>query len=99
MEARKRGWGWVGGAFALPVTICFLHSHSAVGATNISQVHLSGVKEAFAEHAGAESKGIKVHFRMDESGLLILDNVNHTCFVWPLLMRIHNNNSHTQLSI
>ncbi|KAL5499634.1 hypothetical protein EMCRGX_G011086 [Ephydatia muelleri] len=48
---------------------------SAVGATNISQVRLSGVKEAFAEHAGAESKGIKVHFRMDESGLLTLDNV------------------------
>lgn len=52
--------------------------HSAVGVKNISQVHLSGVKEAQAEHAGAESKGIKVHFRMDESGLLYLDSVNYT---------------------
>lgn len=62
--------------------IWFLYTRSAVGATNISQVRLSGVKEAFAEHAGAESKGIKVHFRMDESGLLTLDNVNHM----PLLL-------------
>ena len=29
------------------------------------------------EHAAAESKGIKVHFRMDENGLLNLDSVSN----------------------
>lgn len=50
---------------------------SALGNLNISVVKLKGVAEALALHAkeGAESKGIKAHFGMDESGILNLVNV------------------------
>ena len=34
-----------------------------------------GVGDALSAHSAAEAKGIKAHFRMDESGLLLLDNV------------------------
>ena len=49
----------------------------AIGSLNISTVSLEGVSEALAKHAkdGAESKGIKAHFVMDESGILNLINV------------------------
>ncbi len=49
-----------------------------MGTTNVSQAHLSNVKEVFARHEGQESKGIKVHFRIDESGVLHLDKVDVT---------------------
>lgn len=44
---------------------------------NISTITLTGVAEALAKHAkeGGESKGIKAHFSMDESGILNLVNV------------------------
>ncbi|XP_033207076.1 hypoxia up-regulated protein 1 isoform X2 [Belonocnema kinseyi] len=50
---------------------------AALGNLNISVVKLKGVAEALALHAkeGAESKGIKAHFAMDESGVLNLVNV------------------------
>lgn len=44
---------------------------------NISTISLSGVKEALEKHAkeGGESKGVKAHFNMDDSGILNLLNV------------------------
>ena len=47
---------------------------SVVGGQNLSYVLLDGVAEVYAQHAaeGVDSKGIKVHFTMDDSGLLNL---------------------------
>ncbi|XP_030648690.1 hypoxia up-regulated protein 1 [Chanos chanos] len=45
------------------------------GSQNLTTVKLSGVGESFKKHADAESKGIKAHFNMDESGVLLLDRV------------------------
>ncbi|XP_076817134.1 hypoxia up-regulated protein 1-like isoform X1 [Clavelina lepadiformis] len=45
---------------------------------NISHVELSGVAEAhekYANNKDTEAKGIKAHFRMDESGILNLESV------------------------
>ncbi|XP_024943905.1 hypoxia up-regulated protein 1 isoform X2 [Cephus cinctus] len=49
----------------------------ALGNLSLSVVTLTEVAEALAKHAkdGAESKGIKAHFAMDESGVLNLVNV------------------------
>uniref|UniRef100_A0A8C1IXH8 Hypoxia up-regulated protein 1 n=1 Tax=Cyprinus carpio TaxID=7962 RepID=A0A8C1IXH8_CYPCA len=46
------------------------------GSQNLTTVKLSGVGSSFKKHSDAESKGIKAHFNMDESGVLILDRVN-----------------------
>lgn len=44
--------------------------------SRIHEVGLRGVEEAYAKHTDAEeAKGIKAHFRMDESGILSLDLV------------------------
>ncbi|XP_014221375.1 hypoxia up-regulated protein 1 [Trichogramma pretiosum] len=50
---------------------------AAIGNLNISTISLSGVSEALAKHEkeSAESKGIKAHFAMDDSGVLNLINV------------------------
>ncbi|XP_076607074.1 hypoxia up-regulated protein 1 [Chaetodon auriga] len=48
---------------------------SVFGSLNLTTVKLSGVGSSFQKHADAESKGIKAHFNMDESGLLLLDRV------------------------
>ncbi|KAK7904314.1 hypothetical protein WMY93_016921 [Mugilogobius chulae] len=45
------------------------------GSRNLTTVKLSGVGSSFQKHSDAESKGIKAHFNMDESGLLVLDRV------------------------
>ncbi|XP_058866360.1 hypoxia up-regulated protein 1-like [Acipenser ruthenus] len=45
------------------------------GPLNLTTVQLSGVGSSFKKHADTESKGIKAHFNMDESGLLSLDRV------------------------
>ncbi|XP_056592414.1 hypoxia up-regulated protein 1 [Triplophysa dalaica] len=45
------------------------------GSQNLTTVKLSGVGSSFEKHADAESKGIKAHFNMDESGVLLLDRV------------------------
>ncbi|XP_014212176.1 hypoxia up-regulated protein 1 isoform X2 [Copidosoma floridanum] len=49
---------------------------AVIGNLNISTVSLIGVADALAKHSneGAESKGIKAHFAMDESGILNLIN-------------------------
>ena len=56
--------------------------HSYVGRTNLTEVYLVGVGDALSTHSAAEAKGIKAHFRMDESGLLLLDNVE-SLFEYP----------------
>ncbi|KAG0439718.1 hypothetical protein HPB47_016553, partial [Ixodes persulcatus] len=49
---------------------------SHFGSLNISTVSLSGVADALKKHTeGVEPKGIKAHFKLDESGLLTLDSV------------------------
>ncbi|KAK5859282.1 hypothetical protein PBY51_003361 [Eleginops maclovinus] len=48
---------------------------SVFGSLNLTTVKLSGVGESFEKNADAESKGIKAHFNMDESGVLLLDRV------------------------
>ncbi|KAI4875826.1 hypothetical protein NFI96_024442 [Prochilodus magdalenae] len=45
------------------------------GSQNLTTVKLSGVGNSFKKHSDAESKGIKAHFNMDESGVLRLDRV------------------------
>ncbi|KAL1131874.1 hypothetical protein AAG570_011485 [Ranatra chinensis] len=49
----------------------------SIGALNLTRVSLSGVSEAIKKHQGpnVESKGIKAHFSMDDSGILELINV------------------------
>uniref|UniRef100_A0A3Q1EFN5 Hypoxia up-regulated protein 1 n=1 Tax=Acanthochromis polyacanthus TaxID=80966 RepID=A0A3Q1EFN5_9TELE len=55
---------------------------SVFGSQNLTTVKLSGVGSSFQKHSDAESKGIKAHFNMDESGVLLLDRVSYTtmCF-------------------
>ncbi|XP_030010386.1 hypoxia up-regulated protein 1 [Sphaeramia orbicularis] len=48
---------------------------SMFGSLNLTTVKLSGVGSSFQKHSDAESKGIKAHFNMDESGVLLLDRV------------------------
>uniref|UniRef100_A0A8C6P222 Hypoxia up-regulated protein 1 n=1 Tax=Nothobranchius furzeri TaxID=105023 RepID=A0A8C6P222_NOTFU len=48
------------------------------GSLNLTTVRLSGVGDSFQKHTDAESKGIKAHFNMDESGVLLLDRVSYT---------------------
>ncbi|XP_051902195.1 hypoxia up-regulated protein 1 [Hippocampus zosterae] len=48
---------------------------SVFGSLNLTTVNLSGVGSSFQKHTQAESKGIKAHFNMDESGVLLLDRV------------------------
>jgi hypothetical protein len=58
--------------------------HSNVGSLNLTEVDVTGVAEAFAKYAevpNVESKGIKAHFNLDESGLLHVTAVE----VSPLL--------------
>ncbi|XP_009582961.1 PREDICTED: LOW QUALITY PROTEIN: hypoxia up-regulated protein 1, partial [Fulmarus glacialis] len=45
------------------------------GSLNLTTVRLKGVGDSFKKHSDYESKGIKAHFNMDESGVLSLDRV------------------------
>ncbi|XP_033641223.1 hypoxia up-regulated protein 1-like [Asterias rubens] len=45
------------------------------GSTNLMTYTLKGVEKALKKRSDAESKGIKAHFRLDESGVLHLDTV------------------------
>lgn len=49
-----------------------------IGSLNLTQVSLKTVQEVFKKHANEESKGIKVHFRLDDSGILRLDKIDVT---------------------
>ena len=49
-----------------------------VGVKNIATVHVMGVAEALAKHADnpkVETKGVKAHFHLDESGLLNITSI------------------------
>lgn len=48
------------------------------GSLNLTTVRLKGVGDSFKKHSDYESKGIKAHFNMDESGVLSLDRVSTT---------------------
>uniref|UniRef100_A0A8C6VQT5 Hypoxia up-regulated protein 1 n=1 Tax=Nothobranchius furzeri TaxID=105023 RepID=A0A8C6VQT5_NOTFU len=61
------------------------------GSLNLTTVRLSGVGDSFQKHTDAESKGIKAHFNMDESGVLLLDRVSYTH------TRTHTHTHHTEL--
>ncbi|KAM9219988.1 hypoxia up-regulated protein 1 isoform 1-T1 [Dugong dugon] len=45
------------------------------GSQNLTTVKLKGVGESFKKYPDYESKGIKAHFNLDESGVLNLDRV------------------------
>ncbi|KAM5319758.1 hypoxia up-regulated protein 1 isoform 1-T5 [Glossophaga mutica] len=45
------------------------------GSQNLTTVKLKGVGDSFKKYADYESKGIKAHFNLDESGVLSLDRV------------------------
>ncbi|XP_066228033.1 hypoxia up-regulated protein 1 [Saccopteryx leptura] len=45
------------------------------GSQNLTTVKLKGVGESFKKYPNYESKGIKAHFNLDESGVLSLDRV------------------------
>ncbi|XP_041471131.1 hypoxia up-regulated protein 1-like [Lytechinus variegatus] len=47
----------------------------AFGAHKLLEVNLKGVKEAIDKNSDSENKGIKAHFRIDESGIFHLDTV------------------------
>ncbi|CAF0912064.1 unnamed protein product [Brachionus calyciflorus] len=47
-----------------------------LGSLNLSQVQLHGVKDIYEKHLNEETKGIKVHFRLDDSGILRLDKID-----------------------
>ena len=47
------------------------------GSKKLQKITLTGVGDAFTKHStsSAESKGVKAHFRMDESGILLFEKV------------------------
>lgn len=49
-----------------------------IGSLNLSRVAVTGVKAALDKHKGSESKGIKAHFTMDDSGILSLAGIEAT---------------------
>jgi len=53
---------------------------ATVGSVNLTQVHLSGIADTLAKHQpnGADFKGIKAHFSIDDSGLLTMGTVETT---------------------
>lgn len=46
-----------------------------MGKLNLTQVQLRDVEAVFEKHKNEESKGIKVHFKMDDSGIIEIDKV------------------------
>ena len=52
-----------------------------LGQLNLTTVNVQGVAAALGKHESGESKGVKAHFRMDESGILHLDKVSSACGV------------------
>merc|ERR1712029_885313 len=48
---------------------------SWVGPTLLSNTHVSGVQEPLEKHKDLDSKGIKAHFNLDDSGLLHVTSV------------------------
>uniref|UniRef100_A0A8C9VDY9 Hypoxia up-regulated protein 1 n=1 Tax=Scleropages formosus TaxID=113540 RepID=A0A8C9VDY9_SCLFO len=59
----------------------------AFGSLNLTTVKLTGVGKSFKKHEDAESKGIKAHFNMDESGVLLLDRVSPSLKCHSLILK------------
>ena len=59
-----------------PLSPPFHDTYSFLGLRNITQVHLEGIDKALGENPEGTPNGIKVHFKMDDSGLLVLDSVS-----------------------
>lgn len=56
---------------------CFLFNRTFTS-LSLSNISLQGVADALAKHGEeADYKGVKVHFRMDESGILHLEQVRN----------------------
>jgi len=49
-----------------------------IGNKMAQKAELKGIKAAIEEYADAESKGVKAHFRMDESGIIRLESAEAT---------------------
>ena len=57
--------------------ISLIFSPSSFQDPALAKYKLTGVADAFSKHKDSgESKGVKAHFRLDESGLLSLDQVS-----------------------
>lgn len=49
-----------------------------LGSLSLSNIKLNGVQDAYSKYKsqeGVDTKGIKAHFAMDDSGILVLQNV------------------------
>lgn len=63
---------------------------SEFGNTHLQTVSLAGVEDAYSQHSDAEPKGIKAHFRVDDSGLLYLDKVCLLLIHCPFSRCVHS---------
>lgn len=55
---------------------------SALGQTDLARVRVSGVQMAYEKFKeSSESKGVRAHFRLDESCLLTIDRVGRKQYV------------------
>lgn len=54
----------------------YVYMYRYLGCPNITKVYLEGVQSAIDNNPKGEPAGIKVHFKMDESGILQLDFVS-----------------------
>lgn len=73
---------WISGNAQTDLLLCF--PCSIFGSLNLTTARLSGVGASFQKHSNAESKGIKAHFNMDESGILALDRVSTHWVTGPI---------------
>lgn len=55
---------------------------SYIGSLNLSSITLNGVMKALEDNANDEPSGVKAHFRMEESGLLLLESVRQYIHVF-----------------
>ena len=49
------------------------HWHRQLSEDQLATVKVTGIADAFAKHEQGETKGVKVHFAMDKSGVLSID--------------------------
>lgn len=89
LQAQSMEW-WVALLHASPHSHPWVGLRRVFGSLNLTRVKLRGVGESFKRHLDYESKGIKAHFNMDESGVLSLDRVSavpgpgtSSCFTPP----------------
>lgn len=68
-------WSKTGGRLAGLPGIALSSPTRVFGSQNLTTVKLKGVGESFKKYPDYESKGIKAHFNLDESGVLSLIRV------------------------